>query len=133
MKKELKDYAHLYIGCQIELNESRFSEEQDDRVFTLDGVWGNSFCVKELGGYWYGFGSYHNGESHDKLLLRPLSSITNEERFERGKAIIKFGKTEIEAEYHRWMLSKGFDMFELIEAGIALDKTKIDNRGNKIQ
>jgi hypothetical protein len=34
-------------------------------------------------------------------------------------------KWEIDGEYHKWMLSKGFDMFGLIEAGLAIDKTKL--------
>jgi hypothetical protein len=114
MNKKLIDYAHLYFGCLLWLEYK-------------DGSGG----IAWLDYYWLG---YFNGKYIEikptslKLILRPLSSITNEERLERGKAIIKFGKAEIEAEYHRWMLSKGFDMFELIEAGIALDKTKI--KGN---
>ena len=116
MNKKLIDYAHLYFGCLIWLEFK-------------DGSCGKGW----LDYYWLG---YFNGKdiSHVptslKLILRPLSSITNEERLERGKAIIKYGKAEIDAEYHRWMLSKGFDMFELIEAGIALDKTKIKEKIN---
>lgn len=119
MKKELKDYAHLYYGCEIWL-EFRDGSSGDS---ILDG-----YYLKHINGI-----EATPPPTSLKLILRPLSSITNEERFERGKAIIKYGKAEIESEYHRWMLSKGFDMFGLLEAGIAIDKNKIDNRGSKIQ
>ena len=125
MKQQLKDYAHLYIGCQIELNESRFTEHQEDRIFTLEGVAGNRFCVAELGNYWYEMDHYKNGESHDKLVLRPTTHITTAERMERGTHILKFDSRYLEAEYNKWMINKGFDMFGLIAAGLAIDKTKL--------
>ena len=113
MKKELKDYAHLYYGCKLWLEFRDGSSGGHE----LDCYWLKYLTVE---GY-----SVTTKPTSLKLILRPLSSITNEERLERGKAIIQYGKAEIEAEYHRWMLSKGFDMFGLVDAGIALDKTKI--------
>lgn len=131
MQKELKDYAHLYIGCQIELNESKFADEQEDRVFTLGGVWGNSFCVNELGDFWYKFEAYHNGESHDKLLLRPLSDMTDSEFGEWYKLNSPLHSNDVREESEKqarctkYLLDKRFDIFGLIENGTAIDKTKI--------
>jgi hypothetical protein len=39
-----------------------------------------------------------------------------------GTEYLYFNK--LEAEQHRWLLNKGFDIFELIPAGLAIDKTK---------
>lgn len=44
MNNNLKHkFFGLYIGCKISLNQNRFSEEQEDTIFTLSGV-----SLKEL-------------------------------------------------------------------------------------
>lgn len=45
-----------------------------------------------------------------KLILRPLSDIT-----------------EIKEQDFRWLLSKGFDLFGLIHAGLAIDAKEVEN------
>ena len=79
-KKQLKDYAHLYIGCEIELDKQKFKEPApDDRRFQLTavdvGFGSDSFKVKHLGWYTFDGSPIH----HDKLVLRRLRDITDEE------------------------------------------------------
>lgn len=66
-----KIYAS-YIGAKIELCQSRFSEDQQDRIFTLDGVCSDGFYVKEIEGVKYDF------SANDSLLLKDLSNISDE-------------------------------------------------------
>lgn len=74
-----KDYFPLYIGRPIELHETRFSEEQKDRTFTLSGVTEDKFQVKETE-IWYDLAEYRMQSGPiDQLLLRPLSTMSEDE------------------------------------------------------
>jgi hypothetical protein len=112
MSKDIKDFIPFYMGQKIIFPERGANQA---RVFTVTGSIYDSM------------GTDKDFHKHEKrcLILRPLSSLTNEERTERGKAIIQYGKEFIDAEYHRWMLSKGFDIFNLIPEGLAIDKTTL--------
>lgn len=62
-----------------------------------------------------------------KLILRPLSDMTEEEMIE-----VDVDVPNILSEYEKlrptafsFLLSKGFDLFGLIDAGLAIDKTKL--------
>lgn len=69
-----------------------------------------------------------------KPLLRPLSSMTEEEMHECGNMVYDFSGTDLDQwqpsdfeiglapEQFHWLLKKGFDLFGLIDAGIALPK-----------
>lgn len=150
--KELKTYAHLYLGCQITRNDltGKLSEiDIDNNLATMkfsDEIGQNiSVPVDEI-----------------KLILRPLSDMTNVE----GRHIYKnyFGLSVAEdfsgdtgSAYFRpkqitpnkthglrivegedystgdfmtvaglmpYLLSRGFDLFGLIDAGLAVSKTE---------
>jgi hypothetical protein len=124
----LKDYLHLYLGCEVEfglnLNNLRRGtfigfvdyNRIDARIAFRAGPEGrvNVFLLKPI--------------------LRPLSDLTEEEmkevcRFTRDAQAYKefdsaVGKESINAEVALYLLSKHFDLFGLIDAGLALDKTK---------
>jgi hypothetical protein len=108
--RDIKDYLHLYLGCEA---------MHGDRKIVVCGLNINSYYIQNI------LNEDTLRISDIKPILRPLSSLTNEERTERGKAIIQYGKEFIDAEYHRWMLSKGFDIFNLIPEGLAIDKTTL--------
>ena len=61
-----------------------------------------------------------------RLLLRPLSDMTEEERCEVSTLVppdeSPYWVKNI-AEVTKWYLDRGFDLFGLIEAGLAIDKT----------
>lgn len=141
MRKDIKDYLNLYLNHQVEVqkkddpgnkligricevtcgsNHSDWIKVRFDtcvEVYTSE--WGKSFSNAH---------TYFINYDHIRLLLRPLSDMTEEE-IAYKKSIL----TETEnlalyeeqvAEMFRYMLSKGFDLFGLIEAGLAIDKTK---------
>lgn len=145
--KEIKDYLHLYLGCEVQVE-----------------IYGQMRIVKFVGindDYYF----LHNSDDSDgiryfkqkypiKPILRPLSDIKEEEAKELGILlytgvivgepyktdkfwIVPYGLTltdywEIDGKVFNqhqtiYLLSKHFDLFGLIEAGLAFDKTKIKN------
>jgi hypothetical protein len=127
MEEELKDYAPLYLGCQV------LDEQNVIRV--LRGVDIHGCCTL----------SYNNvGEETDipiggiQLLLRPISDMTDEEAAECGNLDYDFS-SEPDLNIWNWkdfdtlnssnqfiyLLSKHFDLFGLIESGLAIDKTTL--------
>lgn len=174
MKTELKDVIHLYLGCQCVLTEDVPVEEFDDDQTKKGSVWsllminygdfdlidgnGYKFVLQDEETCWLGV---HGSEF--KLLLRPLSSVTEEEAIELigiqlenypNKLDIKmksFGRrsnsdswqfSAYEGEKHiisgslsfyrhepkkfMYLLSKGFDLFGLIESNQAIDSSTLN-------
>jgi hypothetical protein len=129
MKKELKYYLPLYgIGCPVK---------------TIDGL-GTVLVIhpkavtvslnkisldQTLHGVEKGNGGLHRTylykDSFFTLILRPLSDMTDEERAEAFTIKGKNAFVEFEAETTKFLLSKHFDLFGLIEAGLAIDKTTL--------
>lgn len=124
--KNIKDYLHLYLGCEI--------------------VW------KDKRGYWFPENRTHieftNTKdriiymillSEAKPLLRPLSDITEEE-LRQCSIVYCEGHNNCDTEdvcewiaewaggaaITKYLLSKHFDLFGLIESGLAIDKTKLN-------
>lgn len=117
--KELKDYLHLYIGCKLQRGGTVTYALLSAAEYASFDAW-----------------------SDLKPILRPLSDMTEEEKTEykakfngmestnilpeiRAGRLINFhlnSKSPFEVAF---LLSKGFDLFGLIEAGLAIDKTKI--------
>lgn len=109
--KDIKDYLHLYLGCEFYFKGNCY----DDGTPVIRVL---SAC--DLDGY-------HNG-AEIQLLLRPLSDMTEEEQAELHKTYhwIQIQSTPAYSylqtltwtgESFRYLLSKGFDLFGLIEAG----------------
>jgi hypothetical protein len=168
--KDIKQYLHLYYGCEVSITnlEGRFTR-------LLDHVFFNTYVDED------------DGELYNdpKLLLRPLSDMTEEEalyitvlalnseldepiiadeidftlnrsdggllmdanaaivlevtcRCWEGQVAIRNNSdielweyegqhplsTSNQVEVFRYLLSKGFDLFGLCEAGLAIDRTK---------
>lgn len=124
MKKELKDYLHLYIGSPI---RHKWSE-----------------TVQVLTG--------QRTQAHWILLLRPLSSITEKEAVEifnsglnesycgdKLAALMHIFSDEkrnedqhpisfkAASEITRVLLKIGFDLFGLIEAGLAIERKEVSD------
>jgi len=152
MKKNIKDYLHLYFGCDIFIPAK--AEGEKDSIMFLN------------------WKKFEYDLSDVKLLLRPLSDMTEEVMKELWHLIfkrqfignnIRFIKERTHYTEPRWvlssgverlgielngnvwadsdlhhykfnpnevtkfLLSKGFDLFNLIPEGLALDKTKIES------
>lgn len=120
MEKKITDYAHLYAPyCSVILREY-------NRKFSK---WG--WCVNTP--YHFGLCKLYEFEEEGytdyQLILRPLSDMSEEERKEaddvRGEGDGCGNNAISEAYEFKYLLSKGFDLFGLIEAGLAIDKTKL--------
>jgi len=66
-----------------------------------------------------------------QLFLRPVSSLTDEERDERDAIIASIEINDyadtirLNAELTMWFTKKGFDVFKLIDRGHAIDSTTL--------
>jgi len=122
--KEIKDYLHLYLGCEVMLPDGFINK----MVISSDDT------HKEIS-LWLAI------LTKCKLILRPLSDMTQEEAIEvwrlchptdiqtKAYQVIDYYRHNINFyESIEWLflLSKHFDLFGLIEAGLAIDKTKIN-------
>lgn len=135
---ELKDYLHLYIGCKCVIEEFGAPLEP----LELTGV-----SYDDTNKTWWAY--FENTEvgyapySKIKPILRPLSDMTEEECHEYGVesdgGVWLYGSISSDctvgghhhileitriAEITRQLCKSGFDCFELIENGLAIDKTK---------
>lgn len=145
---EIKDYLHLYIGCEIKLT-GRNTGNYKNEIVKLIGV-SHTYNKTEAilsGGSWEKYMMYSAFYSEDiTLILRHLSDMTESELKELvnqpdftdhycKKKLMEIS-TSIYGLYNfisfygshnsiRWLLSKGFDLFQLIDSGLAIDKTKV--------
>ena len=124
MEKNIKDYLHLYLGCEV--------------VYpSLNGDLKGIITHKLLSDIIVPHGLL-------KPLLRPLADMSGEEikEYEAMVEVAKdYGGLKVNtwsesfvcelAEQTRWLLSKHFDLFSLIPSGLALEKqnSKILNYG----
>lgn len=139
MKKELTpQIAAMYLGCEVYSPEGMgvlFATNTDGVATVTFGAMGPDFDKA----FWL----------HEiKILLRPLSDVTADEAKEIWaiaevaadaplRGIFDKGSGEVEGSAFLvgyppvwlYLLSKHFDLFGLIEAGVAIYKTKIVNHG----
>lgn len=131
MTKNIKDYLHLYIGCNIAIAEERFNSPGLRLIGISDlGCQVRDESIKL---------SFYVNLEDCKLVLRPLSDMTEEEARElcpNGEyPFLKYLSEKDEwytnrihfytaySECYRFLLSRGFDLFGLIDAGLAIDVT----------
>lgn len=134
--KDIKDYLHFYIGCEcVTLIDDDFvevgilkgvteSEVTPSKMIAITGNGFDEWFVEDI-----------------KPILRPLSSMTEEEKREYRKSIhgistdnilpeisagrlIKEHHSLKSAECTRWLLSKHFDVYNLIESNLAVASNK---------
>jgi len=119
---EIKDYLHLYLGCVV---ESSVPGDGVKEKFILNEIDKGILMLAE--NRWI------------KPILRPLSDMTEEEETEYLKIFPEYEdyqrlmwETQIlmEGEGTKYLLSKSFDLFNLIPEGLALDKTKLNSEPN---
>lgn len=129
MKKELKDYLHLYLGCQMKTSEGE--------IVTLISVNrdGSAFARNDSL-------QCHGFLSDTKLILRPLSDINDKEARECwfasgiGGQVTNY-KHALTGYYFpdctvyqmslitNWLRENWFDIDGLILADLAIDKTTL--------
>jgi hypothetical protein len=106
--KDIKDYLHLYLNSNVSCLVDSFTTHTEP----LNVANFNILCN---GGY--------------KPILRPLSSMTEEECFKLDWSYLHTSGEKIDHEPENlnpdeiiYLLSKGFDLFGLIESGLAIEK-----------
>jgi hypothetical protein len=172
--KDIKDYLHLYLGCEVACYSDHLRPQITfERYATLDGIVNDSSRNEhpvKVSFHKEGFkyrSHYCYKFSEVKLLLRPLSYMTEEEAAFIGELVygkpdsvkwrvehkgnylniyrkhyfksitIDYASGDIDfyddgeldtslqqTEIFRYLLSMDFDLFGLIPAGLAIDKTK---------
>lgn len=130
MDKKIEDYLHLYLGCDVTIG-NWFPKDYSKKV--LESV-EPSRKVAAIGFY------YYNGETCTtstrwelpivdiKPILRQLSDMTEEEANKSdalGSDEIN-GQLVLSPEAILYLLSKHFDLFGLIESGLAIDKSTLN-------
>jgi hypothetical protein len=162
LEKNPKDYLHLYTGCECHC----FEEGLLAATGTIVSVYKDYDEVKDKDSSWpvkvynipIGLRFSRNTIYHFNMvkpLVRPLSSITEEEAFEFSQIIggashlsresqISQVKYLLTAKWNaqtnisgaiwvlafKFLLEKRFDLFGLIEAGLAIDKTTLIPKEN---
>lgn len=122
--KDISQYLHLYLGCQCLIGDSKNVHfiEMVSPMYVCTGT--NKISIQ----MWY-------KKSACKPVLRPLSDMTEEERtelictdideYKPLKIKLKVGDYYPESKRFIYLLSKHFDLFGLIESGLAIDKTTL--------
>ena len=123
--KKIEDYIHFYLGCPCQylmLGRGIVSE------VSIDSKYGILVSVKLDGSIKH----IQCPLSYIKLIVRPFSDMTEEEKSEAHELYFTgayetllpyFGIAHYELT--RWLLSKHFDLFGLIEDGLAINSTTL--------
>lgn len=117
-KKELtaRDLA-LFLGCEIEW--------MGERGYTLTGINTGDEYINPVG---LKKGEYHYWANIENVrpVLRPFSDMTPDERFAMSDFENQPGASfrTYEALRTQYALSRGFDVFDWIPAGLAVDATE---------
>lgn len=131
MSKELKDYLHLYcnpfskIKVLIDGKEVKYLWDID----VADGGYVNitaadkEFRSIEIAEDDDGWNVYNDDESLSRIkpFLRPVSNMTQEESHRWNNGANSYQSYAARVKY---LLDRHIDLFGLIEAGLAIDKTK---------
>lgn len=118
MQTKFKDVAHLYLGCKIKTEEGEG---------TLNGLYndGNEPIVS--------FNLVHAHLNFDEVkpILRPLSDMTELEHHIVNGIKPETNDYTRDAARTTFLLSRGFDLFGLIESGEAISEVNATQEENK--
>jgi len=120
---KFKDVCHLYLGCPVRIMDLDGQVFDDKIESVIDDNAGKRFSIYEWGDIPYD--EIEDYCQHFWPILRPLSSMTEDER----ETCIAFLDDEPDAwlggaKRTAYMLSKHFDLFNLIESSEAIEAGK---------
>ena len=127
MEKKLKDYLHLYIGCECIYNNKLYVLTGTNKPYLSTDT---TFFRIDLRVKGKGFRESTSSTDMDKtkLILRPLSDMTSKESdYILPEALEGKPTIIVNAASTAWLLSKHFDLFGLIDAGLAIDKSQLNH------
>lgn len=129
---KLKDCIQFYLWCDVLIPE-------DGKIGKLIGVDMYPECsifnITHADGDDYSvLNDFGTNDERDidriKPILRPLSDMTDEEINHKRSILTEtkdYSKYERQvAEMFHYMITRGFDLFDLIPSGQAIDKTKLE-------
>lgn len=123
MKKDIKDYLHLYPGCEVLHNNG---DSKYNGLFHITSIQEDGIVVMRSNKYPGVKFSFN--PAHDKPLFRKLSSMTEEEAGHLGyHSISQNGGRMYDAQSFQYLLSKGFWLFgdDWFDEGIIIDKVTV--------
>jgi len=132
---QLKDVIHFYLGQEIEMNGVRFILTPSRLETILNGYTGYKLCTRRLD-------SMTEEEAIEVtkpvVVYGDLPNVRKYETWENpfGKIVVSWGsglrekyvpqdETAFIVSQFTYLLSRGFDLFNLIETNQAIDKNKI--------
>lgn len=128
MEKKIEDFLHLYLGCEVmEVGNNR------GKLYAIgllggDGKYRALVDCSSNDSYWTSLENL-------KPLLRKLSSMSEEERKEHR--LLMYGEVDMANQIYsyaetpdsfHYLLSKGFDLFGLVDAGLAIDLNTLNTQ-----
>lgn len=123
---ELKEVIHFYLGAKVEYEFTSRTSNKEIRNGKMYGMWDNFIRIST---HW---GSTEAPISSVKPILRKLDSMTEEEYeeyknigIEESKENWKYQYTIESSRKMVYLLSRHFDLFNLIESGQAIDATTL--------
>lgn len=130
MEKRIEDYLHLYLGCNIMIEQLKNNTDSNETVLAgpykliAVGISENNRVIK-LDGYTPAM------TDTIKPVLRPLSNMTEDEAIEFGWMRLFTLEHFIEKKLYKpeafaHLLAGHFDLLNLIEEGLAVDATKMN-------
>ncbi len=139
MEKKIEDYMHLYKKCEVITPFQNHGAPTSNRgeIHSLEYIFSDKPEVKVTYSHSTGFFRKDVKISDCKLLLRPLSDMTEEEQREfigepeatgnylRDRFYLSTRDQKFTPEQFQYLLGKGIDLFHLIKNNLALDKTKL--------
>ncbi len=140
--KDIKDYLHLYLGCDVQVKRKNDKEYLIGRICEVTkesnhGDWIDvrfNDVVPATSMIWEvsnsNFHTFFFNHDEIKPILRPLSDMDNNpEHWETYSKLLdgQPGKPGIpcKADAIAYLLSLHYDLFNLIPEGLAIDKTKL--------
>jgi hypothetical protein len=125
MSKNINDYLKYYIGCQVDASGEK-------EILTGYEVGGDGMITvsTRYRGNLINYHYEHDGFDGLKLVLRKLSSMTEEEESEYTSLIDQwnfgFKRNMLgAAQSTHYLLSRGFDLWNLIDEKLAIDADTI--------
>ena len=129
--KRIEDYLHLYLGCEI---IGTYDDQSGGKGYLTGVTNGGHECEIQFireDGINVEEEPQFNEAKEVKLILRQLGDMTDEERAQKDRLknmednyTSAWEPLMNRAESIRYLLSKHFDLFGLIPAGLAIDKTQ---------
>lgn len=125
--KELKDYLHLYIGCEV----LDLKKDETARLIAVVDRFKTRSAQVEYPEY-----TAFKYIEEIKPILRRIESMTQDEEREMHSLEKSFEdkvhlNIELYAAMTKWYCDKHFDLFGLIDASLAIDAATLTQTHNK--